>query len=90
VDAASGPAEQAMRVAVAARAGDEDPFADAGAGSRPGVDDAADRFVARDEGVAHAGEGRHGAGPEKLFGTAADPAPGDLDQQLEQLRAALD
>jgi hypothetical protein len=44
--------------------------------------DAADRFVARHERIAHAREGRHGAGVEQALGTGADTAPLDLHDQV--------
>jgi hypothetical protein len=80
--AAGGTAEQAVCVAVAAGAGDEDPLAHPAAGVGAGVDDTPDRFVAGDERVGEAGEWRHGAGPEQFLGPAADAAPGHVDQHV--------
>ncbi len=46
------------------------------------LDDIADGFVSRDQGITHAGERGHGAGPEQPFGPAADAAPGNIDEDI--------
>ena len=84
-----GAAEQAAHLAEAAGAGHEHALADAAARSAaPACDDAADRLVAGHQRVAHAGEGRHPAGPEQPLGAGADAAPLDVDDDVARRRAA--
>ncbi len=75
-------AEQAAHIAKATCAGHEDGLADAGFGRADSIGNATDRFIAWHQGVSHAGEGRHGAGPKQFFGASADAAPVNLDQHI--------
>ena len=79
---AGGAAEQSARIGVAIGTGNKHPVADPAAGIGAGIDDATDRFVTGNKGIAQAREGRHGAGPQQLFGAGADPAPDDVDNDV--------
>ncbi len=76
------PSEQAARLAIAIRAGDEDIFADPRARLDAGIDDPPDRFISRHQRIAHAGKLGHPTAPQQPFGAGADPAPVDLDAQI--------
>jgi hypothetical protein len=75
-------AEQAARVLVAGRSGDEDALAEPMLRRLAHLNDATNGFVPGHQRVAHSGKGRHAACPEQLFGARADPAPLDLDDDV--------
>jgi hypothetical protein len=79
-----GAAEQAADGAEAAGAGNEDGLADPDRRVGGGFDHRADRLVARNQRVAHAGERRHAARPEKSLGPGADAAPADRDDRVRR------
>ena len=81
-----GAAEQAAHGAEATRAGNENRVARLQARLRAGFDDRSDGFIAGNQRIAHAGEGRHPAGKEQALGAGADAAPTGLDHDIARRR----
>ena len=73
---------EAAHLAEAAGAGDEHALADLQGTGAIALYDAADGLVAWHQRVAHAGEGRHPAGPQQALRPGADAAPLDLDDHV--------
>jgi hypothetical protein len=60
----------------------EDRLADAETGVGPGLDHLAGRFIAGHQRIAHAGKGRHRAGPEEFLRAGGDAGMRDLDHKI--------
>ena len=76
------PAEEPAHGPVAVRARNEDGLADPQARVAARLDHLAEGFVARNQRVAHPGEGRHLAGIKELFGAGGDARVIDPDHHV--------
>jgi hypothetical protein len=77
-----GRAEKTVGSLEAPGSGNEDPVAFPASGILTRPLDLSRRLIARHQGIAHAGEGGHGSGPEEPLGASAHSGPAHLDQDV--------
>jgi hypothetical protein len=88
--ARGSPTEEASHRPETARPGYEDQFTGLPTGAGARLDHLPHGFVARNQGVAHAGKGRHAARPEEALSAGADATPVDVDNDIALARVVED